>query len=162
LTDPKPADDPFEHGVVHIAGLDVQIGQLLRQRCGWCAEILVDYDLDRTAVPEGQPGRPATWPVGGLVLVDGGVKVEVRHTAGDQLPPNTCVGLPAPWQIDRYGEPPQDAVAAVLATWARCSPYGDLSQPTLRSVNDSALNRVDNLARLAAQSVLAGPSVHVQ
>jgi hypothetical protein len=91
-----------------------------------------------------------------LVLVDDGVKAEVRHTAGDQLPANACVGLPAPWEANQYGDPPQGAVDAVLATWARCSPDGDPAQP-LRNVNDSALNRVENLARLAAQTVLAGP-----
>lgn len=127
-----------QHGVVHIAGLDVQIGQMLRQRCSWCAELLVDYDLDRVAVPEGQTGRPATWPVGSLVLIDGGVKATVRHTDGDQLPPTACVGQPAPWTADRYGEPPQQAVDAVLQTWAD-------------------FNRVEHLARLAAQAVLAGP-----
>ncbi|SDK31097.1 hypothetical protein SAMN04488074_105127 [Lentzea albidocapillata subsp. violacea] len=158
MTAIEPTGDPFEHGVVHIAGLDVQIGQLLRQRCGWCAEVLVDYDLALTAVPEGQAGRPATWPVGGLVVVDGGVKVSVSHTAADQLPKNACVGLPAPWVADLFGEPPVATVVAVLSTWARCSPNGDPSQP-LRNVNDSALNRVDNLARLAAQAVLAGPRI---
>jgi hypothetical protein len=156
LTSTEPTDDLFEHGVVHIAGPDIQIGHLLLQRCSWCGELLVDYNLIRVAAPVGQPDRPATWPVGGLVLVDGGVKAVVRHTDGDPLPPNSCVGLPARWEVARYGEPPQGAVDAVLATWAQCSPYGDPAQP-LRCVNDSALNRVDNLARLAAKAVLAGP-----
>lgn len=39
--------------VTHIAGLDVQVGRYLRQRCAWCGAMLSDYDLARVAVPEG-------------------------------------------------------------------------------------------------------------
>jgi predicted DNA-binding transcriptional regulator AlpA len=46
-----------------------------------------------------------------------------------------------------------DLVAAVLEAWANVSPTGDPAL-TLRSVNDGAINRIDNLARMAAAAVL--------
>ncbi|EFL19905.1 hypothetical protein [Streptomyces sp. C] len=45
-----------------------------------------------------------------------------------------------------------DLVQAVLDAWAGISPSGDPAL-TLRSVNDDAVNSVDNLARLAATAV---------
>ncbi|MFE1515727.1 hypothetical protein ACFW9I_02660 [[Kitasatospora] papulosa] len=45
-----------------------------------------------------------------------------------------------------------DLVQAVLDAWSRISPTGDPAVP-LRSVNDGAINSVDNLARLAATAV---------
>lgn len=75
---------------IHFAGLDVRINQLLRQRCAWCGEILVDYDLERVAVPEGQDPTPAVWPVPSLVEVDGNASWVVEHDAVDELPDNTC------------------------------------------------------------------------
>lgn len=76
--------------VVHIAGPDIRIGEHLRQRCAWCGTVLVDYDLTRIAVPIGQDPTPGTWPVGGLVEVDGGVSWTVAHQDGQPLPPNAC------------------------------------------------------------------------
>ncbi|MEU4804342.1 hypothetical protein [Actinosynnema sp. NPDC023587] len=78
-------------GVVHIAGNDVRVDHLLRQRCSWCGLTLVDYDLTRVAVPEGHDPTPATWPVGGLVLVDGNMKATVGGIGQDvKLPANAC------------------------------------------------------------------------
>jgi hypothetical protein len=34
--------------------------------------------------------RPSTWPVGGLVEVDGGASWTVEHNDGDPLPDNCC------------------------------------------------------------------------
>lgn len=79
--------------LVHIAGNDVQIGNRLRQRCAWCGAVLVDYDLDRVAVPEGQDPRPATWPVAELVAVDGPASWVVEHEDGQPLPDNACAVL---------------------------------------------------------------------
>ncbi len=45
-----------------------------------------------------------------------------------------------------------DLVQAVLDAWARISPTGDPAL-TLRSVGDGAINRVDNIARLAVAAV---------
>lgn len=85
--------------VVHIAGLDVEVGHLLRQRCAWCDAILVDYDLRRVAIAASTADlsdrRPATWPVGALVAVDGGYSTVREHSDGDQLPMNACVPLSA-------------------------------------------------------------------
>jgi hypothetical protein len=79
--------------VVHIAGPDVTVGCYLRQRCAWCGAVLVDYDLHRVAVPEGQDPRPATWPVGELVAVDGPASWVVGHDDGDPLPDGACGSL---------------------------------------------------------------------
>lgn len=77
-------------GVTHIAGVHIRINNLLRQRCGWCGAVLVDYDLDRLAVPVGQDPTPATWPAGELVQVDGAASWLVPHEDGQQLPDDAC------------------------------------------------------------------------
>lgn len=77
----------------HIAGQHVTINdRYLRQRCAWCGHILLDYDLHRVAVPTGQEGPPATWPVGALVTVDGGAS---WTTEVDKLPDDACARRPA-------------------------------------------------------------------
>jgi hypothetical protein len=80
--------------VVHIAGVHVVIGgRYLRQRCGWCGATLLDYDLARIAVPEGQDPTPGTWTHGGLVLIDGGLSAAVEHEDGAELPDGACAKL---------------------------------------------------------------------
>lgn len=74
--------------IVHIAGLDVTIdGEHQRQRCAWCGAVIIEYTLSRIAVPIGQPGPPAVWPVGALVAVDGGMSYVVES---EKLPPESC------------------------------------------------------------------------
>lgn len=80
-------------GIVHIAGPDIQVNNQLRQRCAWCGAVLVDYALERIAVPEGQDPRPATWPVSELVEVDGNASWIRPHTDGEQLPENACARI---------------------------------------------------------------------
>lgn len=80
-------------GVVHFAGIDVRVGDLLRQRCGWCGALLIDYDLATVAVPLGQDPMPATWACGALVLVDGGLSTTVTHEDGASLPEGACGAL---------------------------------------------------------------------
>lgn len=82
-------------GIVHIAGYQVRVNQLLRQRCAWCTVVLIDYDLDRVAVPVGQDPTPATWPPGELVEVDGNASWIVPHEDGQQLPAQACANLDA-------------------------------------------------------------------
>ena len=76
--------------VVHIAGIDLRVGDQYRQRCGWCGALLSDYDLTRIAVPVGQDPTPPRWAPGSLVAVDGGASWTVAHEDGDKLPPNAC------------------------------------------------------------------------
>lgn len=76
--------------VVHIAGVHIQVGKYLRQRCGWCGAVLLDYDLSNLAVPVGDDPTPATWPIGALVQVDGGLSVLVEHEDGQPLPEDSC------------------------------------------------------------------------
>lgn len=79
--------------VIHIAGVHVRVGDHLRQRCAWCGATLIDYDLTRIAVPEGQDPTPGTWPHGDLVLVDGGLSATVEHDDGADLPDGACAKL---------------------------------------------------------------------
>lgn len=79
--------------MIHIAGPDITVGEFLRQRCGWCGALLLDYDLSRVAVPVGQDPRPATWTLGDLVLRDGNMSVVVPHNDGDPLPEEACARL---------------------------------------------------------------------
>lgn len=79
--------------IVHIAGPDIHVDQLLRQRCAWCGAVLMDYDLARVAVPEGQDRGIGTWPVGALVEVDGPASCVVPHADGDELPANACARI---------------------------------------------------------------------
>ena len=79
--------------VIHIAGPPVEIGPLLRQRCAWCGALLLDYDLERIAAPEGSDPSPPTWPSADLVLVDGALSAVVPHEDGDVLPEAACARL---------------------------------------------------------------------
>lgn len=81
--------------VVHIAGPDIRVNAQLRQRCAWCGALLIDYDLERVAVPTGQDPTPATWPVGELIAVDGAASWVESHTDGDPLPDNACGAIDA-------------------------------------------------------------------
>lgn len=90
-------------GVVHIAGADVQVGPVVRQRCSWCGCVLIDADLSRMAFqigsfPEGQEPRPAMWPIGALVRVEGDpphfrASSLVEHQDGEPVPPECCAAL---------------------------------------------------------------------
>lgn len=76
----------------HIASPVVTIGtdggDFIRQRCGWCGTVLLEYDLARVAVPVGTDPMPATWPVGSLVTVDGPAQVAMGNV--DRLPDDAC------------------------------------------------------------------------
>jgi hypothetical protein len=55
--------------------------------------MLLDYDLNRIAVPEGQDPTPATWTPCELLAVDRGASYVVEHKDGDKLPANCCAKL---------------------------------------------------------------------
>jgi hypothetical protein len=81
--------------VIHIAGADIQVGSQLRQRCAWCGALMLDYDLNGIAVPEGQEPRPGTWPPGELVALvgdhrEGSASWVVEHVDGEPLPAGAC------------------------------------------------------------------------
>jgi len=80
-------------GVVHIVGVAIEIGPLIRQRCSWCGAVLVDCDLRLMGFEERTPPeerRPATWTSGGLVEIDGNMTTVVDHEDGAVLPANSC------------------------------------------------------------------------
>lgn len=83
----KDVSTPAAGPVTHIAGLRIEAIGFIRQRCAWCAHMLIDYDLRRVAVPEGQDAPLATFEPGVLVETDGSVSVLIP---GDQLPDNAC------------------------------------------------------------------------
>jgi hypothetical protein len=79
--------------ITHIAGVQVQVGSRLRQRCSWCGAVLCDYDLTRIAVPIGQDPTPGMWETGRLVEVDGNLSRVVEHEDGAELPAGACAQL---------------------------------------------------------------------
>lgn len=95
--------------VVHIAGVDVQVGSRLRQRCSWCGATIIDVDLANIAImvePGEEPGPHPTWPVGSLVehtgvdgegATGGGVTTTVEPQMEDdgsiKLPARACAKL---------------------------------------------------------------------
>jgi hypothetical protein len=79
--------------ITHIAGLQVQAGHRMRQRCGWCGTMLADYDLANVAVPEGQEGPPAMWGPGLLVRVDGSLSYTLDIGEDPDLPDDACARL---------------------------------------------------------------------
>lgn len=89
------------------AGVDVQVGPHLREQYSWCGAELVDHDLTRIAVPEGQDPRPSTCPISDLVAVDhddtgSDAAWLVEHTDGDTLPEGICgrTDPAAAWKVD--------------------------------------------------------------
>lgn len=81
--------------VTHIASEHVVIGdQYLRQRCAWCGETLLEYDLARVAVPAGTDPMPATWPHGALVRIDGDYSTIRAETDDKVLPFDACARNP--------------------------------------------------------------------
>ena len=83
----------MSEALTHIAGLQVQVGHRLRQRCGWCGAVLADYDLENTLVPVGQEGPPAMFPPSLLVRVDGGLSVTLDIGEDPDLPEDACARL---------------------------------------------------------------------
>lgn len=79
--------------MIHIAGVHMQVGPLLRQRCSWCGASLLEYDRSRLGIPD-QLLKIATLPVGAWVNVDGDLSTVVPHTAGDPLPAEACARVP--------------------------------------------------------------------
>jgi hypothetical protein len=78
-------------GITHIAGLRIETGPLVRQRCAWCGAVLVDADLTMIAFEVDDPSKTiGTWPPGAQVHVDG--PASSIH-AGDQLPDDSCAAL---------------------------------------------------------------------
>ena len=77
--------------IIHIAGIEIQIGSQLRQCCGWCGSILIDEDLERTMVTvDDESRRVPTWATGALVAEQGYAQWEVEHEDGANLPAEAC------------------------------------------------------------------------
>jgi len=85
---------------IHIAGLDVQVGPLVRQLCAWCGETIENRDLSKEKVAV-QPGHPipetrSGWPIGALIEITtsptGGGRIVsiVDHDPAVKLPIDCC------------------------------------------------------------------------
>ncbi len=80
---------------IHLVGPEVTVEKrYVRQRCSWCGFLLLDYDLERIQVPEGQ-GGPRPWKVGGWVEVGEGFAQSV-DVNDDAFPNESCVGESVP------------------------------------------------------------------
>lgn len=87
----EPLDRREIGPVVHVAGLVINLGGHLRQRCAWCGALLDDVELVLTAGLIEHADQPyPTWPEGGLVAVDGGMRWTVQS---DPLPEGLCARL---------------------------------------------------------------------
>lgn len=116
--------------VVHIAGESVfikksTVGELVRQLCAWCGHVLIDYDTGLMAVPAGQEGPPATWPVGALVAVDGNASWTYDVRLPDEaLPEASCTRAatatdPARWTRARTARATRRPSAASACATSR-------------------------------------------
>jgi hypothetical protein len=77
--------------VSHVAGPPLTIDdRYQRQRCLWCGDVLEEYDLAYIAVPDEQPGPPATWPPGAWVRVEGNAAYVIEVGIDDPMPPDAC------------------------------------------------------------------------
>lgn len=90
-------------GVAHLAGLDITFnsddGPILRQRCSWCGATLIDVNLARIAVPEGQDPTYPRWKVGTFIDTHspdgrGGMWSVVDWEPGQPAPANACLRMP--------------------------------------------------------------------
>jgi hypothetical protein len=79
----------------HLAGPAITFNTYRRQRCSWCGTCLIDEDLARIMVPEGQgQAGPGAWQFEALVRHDGPVW-SVVTLAPDPCEDDTC-GMPHP------------------------------------------------------------------
>lgn len=83
--------------VIHIAGVEVQVGQIIRQRCSWCGVMLSEVDLQNDAWAPNEDGSvpdPVSgWGYEKLVFMEGVNPVHmgvIEHVNGDQMPAGFC------------------------------------------------------------------------
>lgn len=79
--------------VIHLAGLAIHIGPLLRQRCAWCGAVLIDENLTGMMSTDGS--GYSSWTPGALVSTTGDHRAAsqgwiVEHEEGAHLPDGCC------------------------------------------------------------------------
>lgn len=91
--------------IVHIAGVPIRAGNVIRQRCAWCGALIDEIDLERVAwQDDGEnenpfidaKGDPKTrWQ--GLVAVEGGDALIGRWAVPDpddeKIPEDSCMAF---------------------------------------------------------------------
>jgi len=79
-------DRTMSDEVLHLVGVDVQVGSVRRQRCAWCGALLVEDDFSRMAWSLNEdgsdPGPPGPWPVFAVVAVTGAREVAPGQVLG--------------------------------------------------------------------------------
>lgn len=81
-------------------------GRLLRQRCAWCAHILIDEDIfDQRPAFGRAPRVPQAWPLGTWVASADGETWQAVPTAVNMAPPGACTEIPAELTIAYQPEP---------------------------------------------------------
>jgi hypothetical protein len=99
--------DCSQHGyTVHIAGLQVTFGTMMRQRCAWCGEVIEERDAANMAVATDQTASEEVqqheanevihgikWEVGGLVAVAFSrvARWAIDEPADGKAPPESCM-----------------------------------------------------------------------
>lgn len=88
------ASDP----ITHIAGLNLQTGSWVRQRCAWCGVIITEVDLARLGPEQSykivEIGRPVQVTIGAFMTTLQMVEQESVEGGGFKLPENACMKLP--------------------------------------------------------------------
>lgn len=98
--------------VVHVAGMVLTVGDVIRQRCAWCGALIDERDtsrmavqVDTTASPEVQQHEAneaihrTRWEPGALVAIagdgpgGGGAYWVVDEPADGKVPPESCMAL---------------------------------------------------------------------
>ena len=82
--------------MIHLVGIAITVeGRYVRQHCSWCGTRLVDVDLAKIGVPEGQ-GTPSEkgWECGRWLRVEGTWPTAysyVDEPMEDKMPPGACM-----------------------------------------------------------------------
>lgn len=93
---------------VHIAGPDMSVDGVMRQRCAWCGALLLEYNLANIMV-QVEPGETAmapamfapgvhvrvagVWPVMHVAVEPEVHPPDAEHPGAFVIPENSCMGL---------------------------------------------------------------------
>lgn len=88
--------------VTHLAGIDINVGDRVIQRCSICGAMMLDSK--GAMAPVGPNGEPTTFPVwerGRLIEYSGEFpERQLMLPDTDKLPDNSCLYLVVDWESD--------------------------------------------------------------
>lgn len=83
--------------MTHVAGLAIDVEGYVRQRCAWCSQVILEYDLSYRGnhpAPANGYRAPSTWDAGTLVrLLDDAGSMRVEQDPADPAPEDACLRL---------------------------------------------------------------------